>query len=66
MMAAGAAFADSAKGRVITLRTLEIIGRVQKPMAAVEVSRVQPTPTLTELKQPFADRIEQVVARDPY
>lgn len=52
-----------AKG-VITLREVTIVGRIQKPIAAVDVNRIQPKLTLHELRQPFLDRIEQAVFED--
>ena len=64
------AFASSAfaqkKGRVITISEVTIVGRVQKPIAAVDVSRIQPKLTLAELRQPFLSRIEKVISRDPF
>jgi hypothetical protein len=60
----GSAFAQ--KKRVITISEVTIVGRVQKPIAAVDVSRIQPKLTLAELKQPFLDRIEKAVYRDPF
>jgi hypothetical protein len=54
------------KGRVITISEVTIVGRVQKPIAAVDVSRIQPKLTLAELKQPFVDRIEKSISRDPF
>jgi len=62
----GVASADSAKGRVVTISEVTIVGRVQKPIAAVDVSRIQPKLTLAELKQPFVDRIEKSISRDPF
>jgi hypothetical protein len=55
-----------AKGRVITITEVTIVGRVQKPIAAVDVSRIQPKLTLAELKQPFIARIEKAISRDPF
>lgn len=52
--------------RVITISEVTIVGRVQKPIAAVDVSRIQPRLTLAELKQPFLDRIEAAVYRAPF
>ncbi len=52
--------------RVITISEVTIVGRIQKPIAAVDVSRIQPKLTLAELKQPFLDRIEEAVYRDPF
>lgn len=63
---AGAASADAAKGRVVTISEVTIVGRVQKPIAAVDVSRIQPKLTLAELRQPFLERIEKAISRDPF
>ena len=54
------------KTRIITISEVTIVGRVQKPIAAVDVSRIQPKLTLAELKQPFVDRIEKSISRDPF
>jgi hypothetical protein len=54
------------KGRVITISEVTIVGRVQKPIAAVDVSRIQPKLTLAELRQPFLSRIEKAISRDPF
>lgn len=62
---AGTASAQK-KGRVITISEVTIVGRVQKPIAAVDVSRIQPKLTLAELRQPFLSRIEKVISRDPF
>ena len=51
---------------VITLAEVTITGRIQKPIAAVDVSRIQPKLTLAELRQPFLDRIEQAIYKDPF
>ncbi|HSN98298.1 MAG TPA: hypothetical protein VLS89_08365 [Candidatus Nanopelagicales bacterium] len=51
---------------VITLSEVTITGRIQKPIAAVDVSRIQPKLTLAELRQPFLDRIEQAIYKDPF
>ncbi len=51
---------------VITLAEVTITGRIQKPIAAVDVSRIQPKLTLAELRQPFLDRIEKAIYRDPF
>ena len=53
------------KTRVITISEVTIVGRVQKPIAAVDVSRIQPKLTLAELRQPFLDRIEKAIYNDP-
>lgn len=54
------------KGNVITIGEVTIVGRVQKPIASVDVSKIQPKLTLAELRQPFLDRIEEAVRRDPF
>ena len=62
---------DKAKGQgtqrgVITLAEVTITGRIQKPIAAVDVNRIQPKLTLAELRQPFLDRIEQAIYKEPF
>ena len=59
------AFAQK-KGRVVTISEVTIVGRVQKPIAAVDVSRIQPKLTLAELRQPFLDRIEKAIYNEPF
>ena len=54
------------KSRVVTISEVTIVGRVQKPIAAVDVSRIQPKLTLGELRQPFIDRIEKAISHDPF
>ena len=54
------------KGRVVTISEVTIVGRVQKPIAAVDVSRIQPKLTLAELRQPFLHRIEKAIYQDPF
>lgn len=56
---------EKARG-VITLTEVTITGRIQKPIAAVDVSRIQPKLTLAELRQPFLDRIEQAIYKEPF
>ncbi len=58
--------AAQGKGRVVTISEVTIVGRVQKPIAAVDVSRIQPKLTLGEMKQPFLKRIEAVISREPF
>lgn len=65
LLGTSGAFAQK-KSRVITISEVTIVGRVQKPIAAVDVSRIQPKLTLAELKQPFVDRIEKSISRDPF
>ena len=61
----GAAEAQQ-KGGVITINEVTIVGRVQKPVASVDVSKIQPKLTLAELRQPFLDRIEEAARKDPF
>jgi hypothetical protein len=61
-----AALAQKKGGRVVTISEVTIVGRVQKPIAAVDVSRIQPKLTLAELRQPFLDRIEKALYNDPF
>jgi hypothetical protein len=61
------ASAQPKEGRgVITLAEVTITGRIQKPIAALDVSRIQPKLTLAELRQPFLERIEKAIYRDPF
>lgn len=53
-------------GRVITLTEVTIVGRVQKPIASVDVNKIQPRLTLSELKQAFLDRISEAVNKEPF
>jgi hypothetical protein len=55
-----------AKSRVVTISEVTIVGRIQKPIAAVDVSRIQPKLTLAELRQPFLQRIEEAIYRSPF
>ena len=65
LLAPGVASAQK-KPRVVTISEVTIVGRVQKPIAAVDVSRIQPKLTLAELRQPFLDRIEKAISKDPF
>jgi len=62
----GTASAQDDQRGVITLAEVTITGRIQKPIAAVDVNRIAPKLTLGELRQPFLDRIEKVLYSDPY
>ncbi|MEP7120530.1 MAG: hypothetical protein ABJE95_06465 [Byssovorax sp.] len=46
-------------GLIITLRP-------PRPVAAVDVARVTPKLTLTELRQPLIGRIEAAIEKDPF
>lgn len=65
LLAAGDASAQQ-KGGVITINEVTIVGRVQKPVASVDVSKIQAKLTLAELRQPFLDRIEEAARKDPF
>jgi hypothetical protein len=58
--------AQASKGRVVTISEVTIVGRIQKPIAAVDVSRIQPKLTLAELRQPFLQKIEEAIFRSPF
>jgi hypothetical protein len=65
--ASAPAFAQSSgKSRVVTISEVTIVGRIQKPIAAVDVSRIQPKLTLAELRQPFLQKIEEAIYRSPF
>lgn len=57
---------DKPKKGVIELAEVVIKGRIQKPVASVDVNRIQPSLTLAELKQPFLEKVEQAIYRDPF
>ncbi len=60
------AASDAPARGVITLAEVTITGRIQKPIAAVDVGRIAPRLTLSELRQPFLDRIEKAIYSDPF
>jgi hypothetical protein len=49
-----------------TLPTVTIVGRIQRPVAAIEVNRVRPAPATAQFKQPFAEAIATAVRADPF
>jgi hypothetical protein len=51
---------------VLQIGEITIVGRVQKPIAAVDVAKIEPKLTLAELRQPFLDRIEEAVHKEPF
>lgn len=66
-MLVGEASAQQKKGdHVITISEVTIVGRVQLPIASVDVNKIQPKLTLAELRQPFLDRIEAATLKDPF
>ncbi|MCU0658059.1 MAG: hypothetical protein MUF64_23190 [Polyangiaceae bacterium] len=65
LLAPQQAFAQK-KGKTTDLGEITIVGRVQKPVAAVDITRLAPKLTLSELRQPFLDRIEQALLKEPF
>jgi hypothetical protein len=57
--------AQTAPG-VLKLGVIEIVGRVQKPIASIDVGKIPPKLTLAELRQPFITRIEDAIQHDPF
>jgi len=51
---------------LITLADITIVGRVQKPVAAIDVAKIRPKVALAEMRQPFVDRIEESVYKEPF
>jgi hypothetical protein len=71
IVAAGTASAQQPGGAqtapgVLKLGVIEIVGRVQKPIASIDVGKIPPKLTLAELRQPFLDRIEEAIQHDPF
>ena len=54
------------KSKVVEINEITITGRVQKPVAAVDISKIAPKVALSELRQPFLEKIEQVLLTDPF
>ncbi len=57
---------DNTPRGVVTLAEITITGRIQKPIAAVDVARIRPKLTLSELRQPFLERIGNAIYREPF
>jgi hypothetical protein len=57
---------DNKPRGVITLAEVTITGRIQKPIAAVDVARIRPKLTLSELRQPFVERITEAIYKAPF
>jgi hypothetical protein len=52
--------------RVVSVSEVTIVGRVQKPIAAVDVSRIPAKLTLRELRQHFLPKVSQALYRAPF
>ncbi len=63
---AGAPAAAQGKSNVITLKEITIYGRIQKPIAAAIIGRLRAEIALTEIRQPFVERIEIVIRDAPF
>jgi hypothetical protein len=55
-----------AEDKTIKLDEKIIYGRAARPMAVTETNKVRVQTTVTELKQPFVQRIEQAVQSNPF
>jgi hypothetical protein len=62
------ALASSARAddKTITLRDYIVYGRAARPMAVTEVTKLPMQTTVSELKQPFVQRVEQAVQSNPF
>jgi hypothetical protein len=63
---AGKSHGETKSQGILQIGEITIVGRVQKPIAAVDVAKIAPKLTLAELRQPFLDRIEEAVRREPF
>ena len=66
VVASPASAQERAQKGIISIREVVIVGRVQKPVASLDVNKIQPKLTLAELRQPFLDRIEAAVTQEPF
>ena len=55
-----------ADDKTITIREQKIYGRAARPMAVTEVTKLPVQTTVSELKQPFVQRVEQAVQSNPF
>jgi len=55
------AAADPPTARVVQLKPVDIVGRRCAPLASIEVSKATESVPLSDLRQPFAARIDQTV-----
>ncbi len=66
LFVAAPGLAQQKKAKVVELNEITITGRVQKPVAAVDIARIAPKVALAELRQPFLDKIEAAIYADPF
>jgi hypothetical protein len=45
---------------------VKIRSRVPRPAAAIDIARAEPKLGVADLRKPAADRIEQVIAKEPF
>lgn len=57
---------EKAPNGVLTLKEHVIYGRVARPVAALEVSRIAPHPELSLPRESLIDRIEGSVQQEPF
>ena len=55
-----------AEDKTIKLGEYKIYGRATRPMAVTEVTKLPVQMTVSELKQPFVQRVEQAVHSNPF
>ena len=55
-----------AEDKTIKLDDYIVYGRAARPMAVTEVTKLPVQTTVTELKQPFVQRVEQAVHSNPF
>jgi len=58
--------ADSNEPGTFQLPVIKIVGRVMRPLATVEVSRLQPQLGVREPQRSLLDKTESVVHSDPF
>jgi hypothetical protein len=55
-----------ADNTTIVLKDFIVHGRVARPMAVTEVTKLPMQTTVSELRQPFVQRVEQAVQSKPF
>ena len=55
-----------ADDKTITLQDYIVYGRAARPMAVTEVTKLPMQTTVSDLKQPFVQRVEQAVQSKPF
>src|SRR5262245_31302201 len=65
-VAAGAQAEGTSGNGSFTLPPITIVGRIQRPIAAVDVNRVPPTLPTVQQKPPSVEAIARAVGADPF